>query len=139
MIQDQIKNPNTSIESDNIIVKGTAIYASTINLDSESINYSNDSKTVKLHIDYESMAVGTETFVTIKTIELEKIVFAEITRGDDAFKSERVEIDSYGEVVELALVEKESNEFNIQLYDEFGNKLECEPNKINMMNMVKIS
>ena len=133
MIQDQIKNPNTSIESDNIIVKGAAIYANTINLDSELINYSNDSKTVQLHIDYESVAVGTETFVTIKTIEAEKIVFAEITRGDDAFKSERVEIDSYGEVVELALVEKELNEFSIQLYDEFGNKLECEPNKINII------
>ena len=133
MLKEQIKRPNTGIDSDNIIVKGAAIYASAINLASELINYSNDSKTVKLHIDYESMAVSAVTFVNIKTIEADKIVFAEITRGDDAFKSERVEIDSYGEVVELALVEKESNEFSIQLYDEFGNKLECEPNKINII------
>jgi molecular chaperone DnaK len=133
MLEEQIKKPNTSFDYENAIVKGAAIYASTINLSTELINYSNNSKTIKLHIDYESMVIGAETFVTIKTKEADKIVFAEITRGDDAFKSERVEIDSYGEVVELALVEKESNEFNIQLYDEFGNKLECEPNKINII------
>jgi molecular chaperone DnaK len=132
MLKEQIKSPNTSIDYENAIVEGAAIYASTIDLTPELINYSNNTKTIKLHIDYESMVVGAETFVTIKTIDSDKVVFAEISRGDNTFKSERVEIDSYGEVLELALVEKELNEFIIQLYDDIGNKLVCEPNKINI-------
>jgi len=127
MLENQIKKPNTTIETENIIVRGAAIYASTIDLAPELINYSNDTNSVKLHIDYESIVVGAETFVTIKAIEADKIVFAEISRGDNAFKSEKVEINNIGEVVELALVENETNNFFIQLYDEFANKLECEP------------
>lgn len=124
MLEDQIKKPNTSIDPMTVVAQGAAIYASSIN---NPVEGEIDDSKVQLHIDYESMVVGTETFVTIKTKEVDQIVFAEISRGDDAFKSEKVELNNIGEVVELALVENENNIFSIQLYNEKGDKLECEP------------
>ncbi|MEY3501678.1 MAG: hypothetical protein RL308_3351, partial [Bacteroidota bacterium] len=125
MLEEQIKKPNTSIDPMTVVAQGAAIYASSINniIDAGP----GDPDKVQLYIDYESMVVGAETFVTIKTKETDKIVFAEASRGDDAFKSEKVELNNIGEVVELALVENENNIFTIQVYNEKGDKLECEP------------
>ena len=124
MLESQIKKPNTSIDPMTVVAQGAAIYASSIN---NPVEGEVDHSKVQLHIDYESMVVGAETFVTIKTKETNKIVFAEISRGDDAFKSEKVELNNIGEVIELAIVENENNIFTIQLYNEKGDKLECEP------------
>ena len=95
-----------------VVAQGAAIYASSIN---NPVEGEADITKVQLHIDYESMVVGAETFVNIKTKEANKIVFAEISRGDNAFKSEKVELNNIGEVVELALVENENNIFTIQI------------------------
>jgi molecular chaperone DnaK len=124
MLEKQIRKPNTSIDPMTVVAQGAAIYASSIN---NPVEGESDITKVQLHIDYESMVVGAETFVTIKTKEANKIVYAEISRGDNAFKSEKVELNNIGEVIELALVENENNIFAIQLYNEKGDKLECEP------------
>jgi len=124
MLEAQIKKPNTSVDPMTVVAKGAAIYASTINNPIEDENI--DSTKVQLHIDYESMLVGEETFINLKTKEEGKVVFAEIARGDDAFKSEKVEINNIGNVIELSLVSGDNN-FRITTYDEKGNKLECEP------------
>lgn len=124
MLEKQIRKPNTSIDPMTVVAKGAAIYASSIN---NPVEGEADITKVQLHIDYESMVVGAETFVTIKTKEANKIVYAEISRSDKAFKSEKVELNNIGEVVELALVENENNIFTIQLYNDKGDKLECEP------------
>lgn len=124
MLEKQIRKPNTSIDPMTVVAQGAAIYASSIN---NPVEGEVDLSKVQLHIDYESMVVGAETFVTIKTKERDNIVFAEIFRSDDAFKSEKVEINNIGEVIELILVENENNVFSVQLYDEKGDRLECEP------------
>lgn len=128
MLETQIKKPNTSIDPMTVVAKGAAIYASTINNPIEDVPTVGNSK-VQLSIDYDSMVVGEETFINLKTKESGKVVFVEIERGDDAFKSEKVEINDIGNVVELSLVAEKQNDFIIYTYDEQGNKLECEPNK----------
>ncbi|MGY0393301.1 Hsp70 family protein [Bizionia sp. KMM 8389] len=130
MLEAQIKKPNTSVDPMTVVAKGAAIYASTINNPVEDDNV--DLSKVQLHIDYESMVASDETFVTIKTKEENKIVFAEIARGDDAFKSEKVELNNIGEVIELSLKSGERNNFTVLTYDEKGNKLECEPNSFSI-------
>lgn len=129
MIAEQIKTPNTSIDPMTVVAQGAAIYASSINNPVESDNDNIDNSVVQLKVDYESMVVGTETYVTLKLKEnqKEKTVFVEIARKDDAFKSERVELNEIGEVIELRLVEGNNNGFEIIAYDENGNKLDCEP------------
>lgn len=125
MLEEQIKKPNTSIDPMTVVASGAAIYASSI---SNPVEYDNiDTSKVQLFVHYDSMVVGEETFVTIKTKEKDSLVFAEISRGDDAFKSEKVELNNIGEVIELSLIENENNIFTIQLYDEKGDKIECEP------------
>ncbi|OEY72827.1 Hsp70 family protein [Salegentibacter salarius] len=130
MLEAQIKKPNTSVDPMTVVAKGAAIYASTINNTIEDENV--DASKVQLHIDYDSMVASDETFVTIRTKEEDRVVFAEIARGDDAFKSERVELNNIGEVIELHLKSGERNNFSILLYDEKGNKLECEPHSFSI-------
>ncbi|REC54172.1 MULTISPECIES: Hsp70 family protein [Flavobacteriales] len=129
MIAEQIKTPNTSIDPMTVVAQGAAIYASSINNPVESDNNSIDNSVVQLKVDYESMVVGTETYVTLKLKEnqKDKTVFIEISRTDEAFKSERVELNEIGEVIELQLVEGNNNGFEIIAYDEKGNRLDCEP------------
>jgi molecular chaperone DnaK len=129
MLEVQIKKPNTSVDPMTVVAKGAAIYASTINNQIEDKNI--DASKVQLHLDYDSMVASEETFVTLKTKE-DRVVFAEITRGDDAFKSEKVELNNIGEVIELHLKSGERNNFTILLYDEKGNKLECEPSNFSI-------
>jgi molecular chaperone DnaK len=124
MLEKQIRKPNTSIDPMTVVAQGAAIYASSI---SNPVEGEADITKIQLQIDYESMVVGSETYVTIKTKEADKIVFAEISRNDDAFRSEKVELNNIGEVIELALVDDENNIFTIQLYNERGDKLDCEP------------
>lgn len=130
MLKEQIKNPNTSVDPMTVVAKGAAIYASTINNQIEDENI--DTSKVQLHLDYDSMVASEETFVTLKTKEEDRVVFAEIARGDDAFKSEKVELNNIGEVIELLLKSGERNNFTILLYDEKGNKLECEPSRFSI-------
>jgi molecular chaperone DnaK len=130
MLETQIKKPNTSVDPMTVVAKGAANYASTINNTVDNENA--DASKVQLHIDYDSMVASDETFVTVKTKDADRIVFAEIARGDDAFKSEKVELNNIGEVIELHLKSGERNTFTILLYDEKGNKLECEPNKFSI-------
>jgi len=135
MLETQIKKPNISVDPMTVVAKGAAIYASNIDnsidpvtIDEEN-NLSDNTQTseVKLHLDYDSMVVGEETFVNLKTKKEGKSVFVEISREDGAFKSEKVEINDIGNVIELSLVSGDNN-FRISAYDEKGNKLESEPN-----------
>jgi len=127
MLEAQIKKPNTSVDPMTVVAKGAAIYASTINNTVEDVNV--DTSKVQLGIDYDTMVVGEETFINLNTKENGRIVYVEIARGDDAFKSEKVEINNIGNVIELSLLPDAQNDFKIFAYDEQGNKLESEPNK----------
>lgn len=129
MLESQIKKPNTSVDPMTVVAEGASIYASTIN---NPIEGTVDESKVQLQLEYDSMVASSETFVTLKTKEKDKVVFAEIARGDDAFKSEKVELNNIGEVIELHLKSGESNNFSILLYDDRGNKLECEPNNFSI-------
>lgn len=127
MLEAQIKKPNTSVDPMTVVAKGAAIYASTINNTVEDLNV--DTSKVQLGIDYDTMVVGEETFINLKTKEDGRMVYVEIARGDDAFKSEKVEINNIGNVIELSLLPDAQNDFKIFAYDELGNKLESEPDK----------
>jgi molecular chaperone DnaK len=128
MLETQIKKPNTSVDPMTVVAKGAAIYASTINNPIEETPPLGSNK-VQLGIDYDTMVVGEETFINLNTKEDGRIVYVEIARGDDAFKSEKVEINNIGNVIELSLLPDAQSDFKIFAYDEQGNKLESEPNK----------
>ncbi len=134
MLEQQICKPDTTIDSENVIVKGAALYASTIDVSEEIKGKGRTKGKIQIEIGYEEETVELEEFVTLKILKdkteetIPKKVFAEITRCDRTWSSGKIEINEVGEVIEVVLIEKKKCVFEVDLYDENGNKLECEPN-----------
>ena len=134
MLKEQVTpNVDTSIDPMTAVATGAALYASTLDADVSD----NDIKvgTVKLDISYESTTVEMSEFVPVCLTDGSTLnkVFVEFVRGDKAWSSGKVEINSNGDVVELNLLEGKANAFNISCYDDNGNSLPCFPNEITII------
>jgi molecular chaperone DnaK len=144
MLEDQICKPDTSIDPKTVIVKGVALYASTIDVSEEAQEQKRDKNKIQLEIANESSTVETEEFVPIKILEdktegeIPEKVFAEFTRGDKAWSSGKIEINTIGEVVEIQLNKGETNIFEVVLFDHKGNVLESEPSTFSVIQGSKI-
>ena len=139
MLEKQICKPDTSVDSETAMVIGAALYASTVELSEENKDQTRDKTKIQLEIGHEASTVEIEEFVTVKILEektegvIPEKVFAEIKRGDNAWASGKVEINTLGEVIDVQLTEGKTNVFDITLYDDKGNLLECEPNSFNVI------
>ena len=139
MLEKQICKPDTSVDPMTVVSKGAALYASTVELSEEIKEQTRDKTKIQLEIGHESATVETEEFVTLKILEdktegeIPDKVFAEIKRGDNAWSSGKVEINTIGEVIDVQLNEGKTNVFEVTLYDDKGNLLENEPNNFSIM------
>lgn len=144
MLEEQICKPDTSADPMTVVSKGAALYASTVNVSEEVREQTRDKTKVQLEIANESSTVETEEFVPIKILadktegKIPEKVFAEVTRGDKAWSSGKVEINTIGEVVETQLNEGKTNVFEVVLYDDKGNILESEPSSFSVIQGSKI-
>jgi len=144
MLEKQICKPDISIDPMIAVAKGAALFAATIDIAEEIKESNRDKSKIQLSLGYESTTVELEEFVTIK-IEPEKTegkipekVFAEITRGDRAWSSGKIEINDTGEVIEVQLNEGKPNSYQISLYDDKGSSLECEPKEFTIIQGTKV-
>jgi molecular chaperone DnaK len=134
MITQQLCEPDTSLDPETVIVKGAAIYASMIDLSDELKLHSIDRTKIQIEIGYEPFTNEVEEFVTLKILQdksegrIPEKVFAEIKRGDNAWTSGMLEITKVGEVFDVQINEFTQNNFIVELTDENGIKIECEPN-----------
>lgn len=142
MLKEQITpNVDTSIDPMTAVAKGAALYASTIDCES---NEEVKAGTVALDVQYESTSVETLEFVSVKLLEEEcsdnipSKVYVEFTRGDKAWSSGKVEVNAIGDVVECQLNEGKPNAFSIIAYDSKGNKYPCYPSEITIIQGTKI-
>lgn len=139
MLENQICKPNTSANPMTVVATGAALYASTVDISEEVREKTRDTTKIQLEIAHESSTVEIEEYVPIKILadktdgEIPNKVFAEITRGDKAWSSGKIEINTTGDVVEIQLQENKTNVFNVVLFDDKGNILECEPNSFNVI------
>lgn len=144
MLEEQICKPDTSVDPMTVVSKGAALYASTVDVSEEVREQTRDKTKIQLEIANESSTVETEEYVPIKILadktegEIPNKVFAEVTRGDKAWSSGKVEINTIGEVVEIQLNEGKTNLFEVVLYDDKGNILECEPTSFSVIQGSKI-
>ncbi len=144
MLEEQICKPDTSADPMTVVSKGAALYASTVDVSEEVREQTRDKAKIQLEIAHEASTVETEEFVPIKILEdktegdIPETVFAEVTRGDKAWSSGKVEINTIGEVVEIQLNEGKTNVFEVVLYDAKGNILECEPSSFSVIQGSKI-
>jgi molecular chaperone DnaK len=144
MLEKQICKPDTSANPMTVVATGAALYASTVDVSEEVREQTRDTAKIQLEIAHESSTVEMEEYVSIKILadktdgEIPEKVFAEITRGDKAWSSGKVEINTTGDVVEIQLLEGKTNVFDVVLYDDKGNILESEPNSFNIIQGSKI-
>ena len=144
MLEAQICKPDTSADPMTVVSKGAALYASTVDVSEEVREQTRDKTKIQLEIANESSTVETEEFVPIKILadktegEIPEKVFAEVTRGDKAWSSGKVEINTIGEVVEIQLNEGKTNIFEVVLFDDKGNILESEPSTFSVIQGSKI-
>lgn len=134
MLKEQVTpNVDTSIDPMTAVATGAALYAST--LDAEVSDNDIEIGTIKLDINYESTTVETTEYVPVclASGSSKSKVFVEFVRGDKAWSSGKVEINSNGEVFELNLLEGKANSFSIVCYDDKGNMLPCFPNEITII------
>lgn len=134
MLREQITpNVDTSINPMTAVATGAALYAST--LDAVVSDDDIQVETIKLDVNYESTTVESTEYVPVclsNSSPLNKVL-VEFVRGDKAWSSGKVEINSNGEVFELNLLEGKANSFNILCYDDKGNILPCFPNEITII------
>ncbi|MCD8452656.1 Hsp70 family protein [Tenacibaculum dicentrarchi] len=144
MLESQICKPDTSADPMTVVSTGAALYASTVDVSDEIREQTRDTAKIQLDISHESSTVETEEWISIKILadktdgEIPTKVFAEFTRTDKAWSSGKQEINTTGEVVEAQLLEGKTNAFDVVLYDEKGNLLECEPSSFNIIQGSKI-
>ncbi len=144
MLEEQICKPDTSVDPMTVVSKGAALYASTVDISEEVREQTRDKTKIQLEIANESSTVETEEVVVIKILadktegEIPEKVFVEVTRGDKAWSSGKLEINTIGEVVEIQLNEGKTNVFYVVLYDDKGNILESEPSSFSIIQGSKI-
>lgn len=144
MLEKQICTPDTSADPMTVVSKGAALYASTVSISDEVREQTRDKAKIQIEIGHEASTVEIEEFVTLKILEdktdgeIPDAVFAEITRGDKAWSSGKVEINAIGEVIDTQLNEGKTNVFEVLLYDGKGNLLESEPSSFSIIQGSKI-
>ncbi len=144
MLEQQICKPDTNVDPMTVVSKGAALYASTVDISEEIQEQTRDKSKIQIQIGHEASTVELEEFVTLKILidktegTIPEKIFAEITRSDKAWSSEKVEINEIGEVIETQLAEEKANSFEVTLYDDKGNILESEPQKFTIIQGSKI-
>lgn len=140
MLKEQItENINTSIDPMTSVATGAALFASTISVSEEVIEQSRDTTKLQLEIKHEATTVEKEEMVNIKILKdktegnIPEKVFADVIRGDKAWSSGKKQISEKATLVDVQLNIGASNTFEVILYDEQGNKMDCQPNTFNIL------
>ena len=95
--------------------------------------------TIALDLNYDAAVVGEEVRVNVKVSQgssnkaIPEKLFVVIDRDDKVFKSDKKQISERASLIDLLLNKDTSNYFTINLTDDKGNKLECQPNNFTIL------
>lgn len=140
MLKEQItENVDTSVDPMTVVAKGAALFASTISVSEEVKEESRDKTKLQLDLKYEATSVELDEIIGIKVLK-EKTegtfpdqIFVDVVRSDGAWSSGKKQISEKSSILEVLLNEGQSNAFDVNVYDEAGNKLECQPNQFSIL------
>ncbi len=140
MLKEQITDKvDTSVDPMTVVAKGAALFASTINVSDEVKEETRDKTKLQLDIKYEATTVELDEMVNIKVLKEKSVgtfpekIFVDVVRSDGAWSSGKKQIGEKASIVEVLLNEGQSNSFDVNVYDEAGNKLECQPNQFSIL------
>jgi len=132
---------DTSVDPMTAVAKGAALYASTRAL--PTAIQKRDTSKIQLILKYPDTTVESTENLGLRvdrdktTGSVPEVLFAEVTRGDNGWSSNKLRIEDDAEIIELFL-EPGSNSFEIALFDEKGDRLACEPSSVSLLNGIKI-
>jgi molecular chaperone DnaK len=140
MLKEQItENVDTSVDPMTVVARGAALFASTISVSEEVLEETRDKTKLQLDINYESTTVELDEMINIKVLKEKTIgtfpekVYADVVRYDGAWSSGKKLIGEKAIILDVLLVEGRSNSFEVNVYDEVGNKLDCQPNQFSIL------
>jgi molecular chaperone DnaK len=145
MLKEQITDKvDTTIDPMTAVAKGAALFASTLSFSSEVLEASRDKTKLQLEIKYEATTVEMDEMVNVKVLKEKTTgtfptkIYADVIRFDGAWASGKKLIGEKATIIEVQLVEGRSNSFDIQVYDEEGNKLESQPNQFSILQGIGV-
>lgn len=140
MLREQITpNVDTSIDPMTAVACGAALYGSTIDIPENVLDRKRDRSKIQLEVSVKSTSVEEFEFAAVKFLKDKSenyqgdSVMVDLVRNDGEFNTGRTRIDESGDVIELRLKPDTTNVFEVRCYDELGNKLECEPQSISII------
>lgn len=140
MLKEQISEKvDTSVDPMTVVAKGAALFASTITVSDEVKEETRDKTKLQLDIKYEATTVELDEMVNIKVLKektegtFPEKIYVDVVRSDGAWSSGKKQIGVKSSIVDVFLNEDQSNSFDVNVYDEAGNKLECEPNQFSIL------
>jgi molecular chaperone DnaK len=140
MLKEQITDKvDTSVDPMTVVAKGAALFASTISVSNEVKETTRDKTKLQLDIKYEATTVELDEMVNLKVLKdkttgtFPEKIYADLVRFDGAWSSGKILIGEKATIVDVLLVEGRSNSFEINVYDEAGNKLECQPHQFSIL------
>ena len=140
MLKEQVtENVDTSVDPMTVVAKGACLFASTISVSDEVKDDLRDKTKLQLDLKYEATTVEAEEMVNIKILKEKSLgvfpekIYAEIVRNDGAWSSGKKLIGEKATIVDVLLIEGRSNAFDINIYDDEGNKLDCQPKQFSIL------
>ncbi|MFZ1791521.1 MAG: Hsp70 family protein [Saprospiraceae bacterium] len=133
LLKEQITDKiDTSVDPLTLVTKGAALFASTIKLIVDPPPF--DKSKIQLDLKYDSITNELDELVCIKVIDGKSLgnIYAEIAHKDGVWSSGKKQIGEKATIVEVLLAEGRLNSFEINVYDEFGTKIECHPNRFSI-------
>ncbi|MDR1792487.1 MAG: Hsp70 family protein [Bacteroidales bacterium] len=132
-------NVDPSVDPMTVVAKGAALYASTIDVAPEIQNQTRDETKLQLEIKYEAVSAEKTELVNIKILKdkskgnIPDEIFIELYRSDGGWNSPRTKTGAKGSLLEVDLQENCSNIFVLNVCDNQGNRIDCEPSSFNIL------
>ncbi len=135
------KKINTSVNPMTAVTVGATLFAATEDMPEDL--QERDASKIQLKLKYPETTVETQEILGV-TIEREKCegeipeeIYIEIIRSDKGWTSGKTKIEGDSEIINLLLKPGETNNYEIMLSDDKGNKLDCEPDNFTIINGIK--
>ncbi len=145
MLKEQITDKvDASVDPMTVVAKGAALFASTISVSDEVIEITRDKTKIQLEINYQATSVELDEMINLKLLKekttgtLPEKIYADVIRFDGAWSSGKKLIGEKAIILDVLLVEGRSNSFEINVYDEASNKLECQPNQFSILQGIDV-
>ena len=126
-----------------VVARGAAVYATQFEVDSSIKEQVKDKTKIQLDLSYEAQSVEEEEMLVVK-LDKDKTdgdtpekMFVSVKRLDGGWESDKAELTSSGDIIDLKLRSGKPNLFEIIISDNTGEILSCEPNEITILQGVK--